>query len=396
MGLLLKHATLIDGVALAPRENTDVWINAGRIQAIGENLPAESGNPVVDCAGRYLLPGLIDCHTHLCFDASPKPVDHLTSESDHITLLKMAQHARQTLERGVTTVRDLGAKNFLDVTLRDAIARGYIPGPRMFVSGPVLTITGGHCFFMGHEADSVDDLRSAVRRNIKAGVDVIKVMATGGRLTPGSSMDRTQYTREELALVVTEAALAGRKVAAHTGGLEGIRRAVDAGAASIEHGSYLDEATMRAMKERGTIWVPTNAPAVRILQNQPSADFPQTYLDAVRATWEARRAATQRGIELGVRLAAGTDAGVPSTAHGGVALEIQIFHELGLPAMPAIWTATRWAAELLGQADMLGTIQVGKLADLILVAENPLDDLTRLNQPQAVIKEGVIVHSAKE
>jgi imidazolonepropionase-like amidohydrolase len=216
-------------------------------------------------------------------------------------------------------------------------------------------------------------------------------MATGGRLTPGSSLDRAQYTREELSVIVNEAALAGRRVAAHTGGLEGIRRAAEAGVTSIEHGSYMDEATMITMKEKGIFWVPTNAPAVRLLQNAPSADFPQAYLDAVCETWNARRAATQRGIELGVRFAAGTDAGVPSTLHGGIALEVKLFHELGMPAMQALWTATRWAAQLLGQADKIGSLEVGKIADMVLVSGNPLDDLDRLSHPEIVIKEGEIV-----
>jgi imidazolonepropionase-like amidohydrolase len=150
------------------------------------------------------------------------------------------------------------------------------------------------------------------------------------------------------------------------------------------------------MKDKGIVWVPTNAPAVRILQNPPSIDFPQAYLDAVRETWHARRAAVKRGIELGMRFAAGTDAGVPSTPHGGIAREVKVFHELGMPAMQALWTATRWAAELLGKSDEIGSLKVGKLADMILVSGNPLDDLDRLSDPEIVIKDGVIVQSKIE
>ncbi|MEW5717328.1 MAG: amidohydrolase family protein [Chloroflexota bacterium] len=396
MGLLLKHANVIDGVAPEPRTDIGVLIEGGWIRALSANLQPERATSVIDCAGRFLLPGLIDCHTHLCFDASAKPVDHLIAESDTTTLLKMVHHARQTLQRGVTTVRDLGAKHLLDIALRDAINAGLVPGPRLFVSGPVITITGGHCHFMGHQVDDVDAIRRAVRQNVQAGVDVIKVMATGGRLTPGSSLNTTQYTTEELSAAVAEATAAGRKVAAHTGGLEGIRRAVAAGVTSIEHGSYVDDATMCVMKEKGIVWIPTNAPAVQIIQNAPSADFSRAYLDAVRETWNARRAATQRGIELGVRFAAGTDAGVPFTEHGGVALEVKLFHELGMPAMHAIWTATRWAAELLGKSDEIGSLKVGKRADLILVSGNPLDDLDRLSDPDIVIQNGAIVHSKIE
>ncbi len=387
MSLLLKNAVLIDGVAPEPHANLDVLIQDGRIRAIDAGLHVPEAR-VVDCRGQYLLPGLIDCHVHLCFDASPSPIDHLVAESDATTLLKMVRHACQTLQRGVTTVRDLGAKGGLDLALRDAIARGWVPGPRMLVSGRVVTITGGHCHFMGYEADTVDEVRRAVRLGVKAGVDLIKVMATGGRLTPGSSIDRSQYTTEELAALVAEASAAGRRVAAHTGGLEGIRRAVAAGVTSVEHGSSMDEPTMLAMKEAGTVWVPTNAPAVRILANSPGPDFPAAYLEAVRETWQARRAAVQRGIELGVRFAAGTDAGVPCMEHGNVAEEVKLFAELGMPRMQALWTATRWAAELLGREHEIGTIAIGKYADLILVPDNPLENLDALCNPSLVIKNG--------
>ncbi len=392
MSLLFQDATLVDGVAPEPRAHLDVLVQQDRIRAIGTDL-SDPDARALDGTGCYLLPGLIDCHVHLCFDASPKPVDHLNAESDPTTLLKMVRHANQTLRRGVTTVRDLGAKNGLDLALRDAIARGWVAGPRMLVSGRVITITGGHCYFMGYEVDNLDEIRRAVRMGVKAGVDLIKVMATGGRLTPGSSLDRAQFSEEELRAVVAEAQMAGRRVAAHTGGLEGIRRSVAAGVTSVEHGSSMDEATMLAMKQKGTFWVPTNAPAVRVLSNLPGADFPPTYLDAVRATFALRRAATQRGIELGVRFGAGTDAGVPSTEHGGVALEVKLFAELGMPPMHAIWTATCWAAELLGLEREVGTVEVGKRADLILLSENPMDNWDALAHPELVVQNGQIVYS---
>ncbi len=375
-----------------PRTHLDVLVQDGYIHAIGPRLEAADA-VVIDGTQRFLLPGLIDCHVHLCFDASPKPVEHLLSESWPTTLLKMVRHARQTVERGVTTVRDLGAKNELVIPLRDAIAQGIVAGPRLLVSGQVITITGGHCHFFGHEADSPDSIRRAVRENVKAGVDVVKVMATGGRLTPGSSLDRTQYTIDELRTVVAEASAAGRRVAAHTGGLEGIRRSVAAGVTSIEHGPSMDEPTMLELKAKGIFWVPTNVPAPLILRNSPGPDYPQTYLDAVRTTWETRRAATRRGIEIGVRLAAGTDAGIPNMEHGAVALEVKLFAELGMPPMHALWTATRWAAEVLGKENEIGSIELGKRADLILLPDDPLDDLRRLGDPDLVVKDGRVVFS---
>jgi imidazolonepropionase-like amidohydrolase len=392
MSLLFKDCMLIDGMSEEPRIGTDVRVQHGHICEVGPNLSREEQDvQVVDCAGRCLLPGLIDCHVHLCFDGSANPVAQLESESEATTLLRMAHNARQTLFRGVTTVRDLGSRGFLDTALRDAIERGWILGPRIVASGPVITIPGGHGSWIGIEVEGQEAIREAVRQHISAGVDVIKVMATGGRLTPGSQMNEPQFSLGELQVIMEGCRGTGVRVAAHAPGLAGVEQAIEIGVASIEHGSSIDESAMMDMKGKHIFWVPTITPAHVLLETPASESLSQEYLTGVRRRWCARRDALQRGIELGIPLAAGTDAGVTCVGHGRVAWEVRLFGELGLSPMEAVWTATRWAAELLGKEKEIGTIECGKLADLILVPGDPIEDLRVLEKPNCVVKEGKIV-----
>ncbi len=392
MSLLLKDARLIDGISLEAHEHVDVWIQDGYIREMGPKLSQRGKDAqIIDCALHCLLPGLIDCHVHLCLDGSTQSVENLTSETEATTLLKMVHHARQTLRRGVTTVRDLGSKGFLSLALRDAVERGWIPGPRIVASGPVITTPGGHGHFIGIEAKGEEATRRATRQNVQASVDVIKVMATGGRLTPGSKLDEPQFSDDELRVIVEECKGHGLKVATHALGLAGIRQVIPLGVTSIEHGSYMDEEAMVSMKEKDICWVPTNIPAKVLLEGPASTNFAPAELEGAWRNWRARRPAVQRGIELGVPFAAGSDAGVTCMEHGRVAWEVELFAELGMSPMEAIWTATRRAAELLDKGNEIGTIEPGKLADLILVPGDPIQDLRVLSHPMCVIKEGKIV-----
>jgi len=389
--IIIRNARLIDGLSPAPREGVDLLLCEGRIAAIGAKLAAPGGSREIDAAGCTVLPGLIDAHVHLAFDGSLDPVGHLLAESPYTTLLKAAANAAQSLRRGVTTVRDLGGPGGLILALREAVRQGIIMGPRILAAGQVITTTGGHCHFMGHQADDLPAVRRAARCEIEQGVDLLKVMATGGSLTPGSPADAIQFGRAEIAAAVDEARARGLRVAAHANALGGLRHAVDAGVTSIEHGSYADRETLERMRELGTFWVPTMAPA-RIILEGPGAGLipPERSASAVK-NWRARRRAVTEGIRLGVRLAAGTDAGVTITQHGLVALEVETFAALGLPPMQAIWTATRWAAELLGLEAEVGTLAEGRAADLILVRGDPLQDLSLLRQPAQVIQAGAVV-----
>lgn len=395
MTILIKNCRIIDGISDESQGPMDVLVEGRTICSLGENLEPSTDATVIDASDHTLLPGLIDTHVHMIFDASCDPVGHLLGESLYTSLLKGVRNAAVALQRGVTTVRDLGGNAGLPYALRDAVRAGNVPGPRILSSGEVITTTGGHCHFMGHEADDPLGVLRAARLEMKAGADVIKVMATGGSLTPGSSVDLTQFSFNDIQPAVREAHSHGLRVAAHANGLEGISNAVRAGVDSIEHGTYIDHDVMARMRDQGTWWVPTMTPALVILDDRNSALVSTERKASVTRNWNARRNAVVEGIRRGLRFASGTDAGVTLTEHGLVSMEIETFHALGMPPMQSIWTATRWAAELLGIESEVGTIASGMLADMILVEGDPLRDLSRLRAPETVIQWGRIVHSTR-
>ena len=352
---------------------------AGRAQALPEEY---GGLPRTDYPGATILPGLIDSHVHLGFDGGPDPAARMRAETDEQQLVLMLRNARDLLGVGVTTARDLGARSFLGVVVRDAIASGLARGPRLVVAGPPVTVTGGHCWFMGGEADSEDDLRRIVRTHHKHGADLIKVMATGGFMTSGSAPWYAQFTTEQLAVIVAEASRVDQPVAAHAHGLEGIRRAVAAGMTTIEHCSWVTETNERffdeplaaEIAERGIVVCPTinvNAPYVTELTGI-------TVGENVRRMWEA-----------GVRIIAGTDAGIDNTPHhqyaGGLAAMVSL---LGFSPADVIAMATTEAAAALGLGAVTGRLAPGYEADLIVVDGDPLADIAALGRLRRVVARG--------
>jgi imidazolonepropionase-like amidohydrolase len=352
---------------------------AGRAQALPEEY---GGLPRTDYPGATILPGLIDSHVHLGFDGGPDPAARMRAETDEQQLVLMLRNARDLLGVGVTTARDLGARSFLGVVVRDAIASGLARGPRLVVAGPPVTVTGGHCWFMGGEADSEDDLRRIVRTHHKHGADLIKVMATGGFMTSGSAPWYAQFTTEQLAVIVAEASRVDKPVAAHAHGLEGIRRAVAAGVTTIEHCSWVTETNERffdeplaaEIAERGIVVCPTinvNAPYVTELTGI-------TVGENVRRMWEA-----------GVRIIAGTDAGIDNTPHhqyaGGLAAMVSL---LGFSPADVIAMASTEAAAALGLGAVTGRLAPGYEADLIVVDGDPLADIAALGRLRRVVARG--------
>jgi imidazolonepropionase-like amidohydrolase len=300
--VIIGSETVADG-AVVLGDRLVSW--AGRAQALPEEY---AGLPRTDYPGATIVPGLIDSHVHLGFDGGPDPAARMRAETDEQQLVLMLRNARDLLGVGVTTARDLGARSFLGVVVRDAIASGLARGPRLVVAGPPVTVTGGHCWFMGGEADSEDDLRRIVRTHHKHGADLIKVMSTGGFMTEGSAPWYAQFTSAQLAVIVEEAARVDKPVAAHAHGIEGIRRAVDAGVTTLEHCSFVTETNERrfdeplaaTIAERGIFVCPTinaNAPYVAELTGI-------TVGEHVMAMHQ-----------MGVRIIAGTDAGVDNTPH---------------------------------------------------------------------------------
>jgi imidazolonepropionase-like amidohydrolase len=403
--LLLRNARVIDGSGKSPRTGVDVLIVGGRFTQIGAGLAAPAGARTIDLAGRTALPGLIDAHVHMGSDPQTSHADGVTRQvtsTDADAALRGAANARATLLAGFTTVRNVGG-GLADRSLRDAIARGLVPGPRMLVAVHSIGMTGGHCddgnglrpdvfggppdFTVGI-ADGPDELRKAVRHQIKLGADVIKICATGGVLSQGDGVGAPQLTREEMQAVVDEAVRADRKVAAHAHGAEGIKEAVLAGVHSIEHGSVLEPDTIALMKRRGTFLVPTVAVGQYVEAAGKSGKLsPESAAKALEIAPKMRESVV-KAHKAGVKIAFGTDAGV--FAHGTNAREFVTLVGLGIPAMDTIVAATRNAAELLGLRE-LGEIKVGFIADLVVVDGDPLTDIATLERPTMVVQGGHVV-----
>ncbi len=374
-------------------------IEDGKIVSAGSaaetKIPADATR--IDLPSTTILPGLIDAHTHLTME--PKfGYDRLAISAPREALIG-AKNARVTLLAGFTTVRNVGARDFTDVALRDAINAGDVPGPRMLVSGPALSITGGHCDnnmlpFEYHAtsdgvADGIAEVQHKVRENIKYGADLIKVCATGGVLSLGDNPQHSQYTLEEMKAIVADAHRLGRKVAAHAHGAEGIRWAAEAGVDSIEHGSYIDDAGITAMKEHGTYLVPTLYLGDWMIDNAGLTHLPPPLLAKAKEVIPAARKNIAHAFAGGVKVAFGTDAAV--YPHGLNAHEFAVMVKLGLTPLQAIQAATVNAADLLGWSGKVGTLEPGAWADIVAVDGDPVKDVTMLERVKFVMKGGEVV-----
>ncbi|MBW2128799.1 MAG: amidohydrolase family protein [Deltaproteobacteria bacterium] len=331
------------------------------------------------------MPGFIDCHVHLCLDAGPDPVGSCLTDPLPIIVLKAADAARRTLMAGVTTVRDLGGKAGIDIQIKRAITSGLIQGPRMLVSGQMICMTGGHGWQVGREADGPDEVRKAAREQIKSGADIVKLMATGGVMTEGVEPGSPQLSEEELRAGVREAHKAGKKTATHAMGTEGILNALRAGIDSIEHGVYLDEEALTIMAERNVPFIPTVSALYNIETKGTEAGIPDFAVEKTLKVKPHHLQSVRMAREAGVSIAMGTDAGTPFNRHGENLGELERLVEYGFSPMEAIEAGTRVAAGVLGLDDILGTIEEGKLADLIVVEGNPLEDVSILRQREALV-----------
>lgn len=392
MATVLRNGTIIVGNGSVIKKGAIV-VEGSSIAYVGsaQRMPISKKDTVIDLGGKTLLPGLIDCHVHLCLDGSPDPMTRLLGESLPMVTLKMARHARLTLEAGVTTIRDLGGRDYVDIAIRDGIATGLIPGPRMLCSGRAICMTGGHGWQFGREADGVDGVREAVREQLRAGVDVVKLMATGGILTKGVEPGSTQYSLEELMAGVEEAKKAGRRTATHAQGTEGIKNAIWAGIDSIEHGIFLDEEAVELMKERNVYFIPTlNAP-YQIVKAGTKKGVPAFAVEKSKAVVSAHLESVRRAHKAAIPIAMGTDAGTPFNRHGENVMELELLTRVGMTPMEAIMAGTKVASEVLGLEKWLGTLESGKRADLIVVDGDPLEDIALLQDKErmkAVMKEG--------
>jgi len=393
MNLLLQDVHIIDDRGeISGRQNVE--IRQGRIHAVlPASQPSEKSDlQVVDGKGAYLLPGLIDLHVHLVWDGSRDPIERLRKERLKDTLLRAVGHARQTLEAGITAVRDLGSVDDLAIDLAEAVERGHISGPRIFASGRTIIMTGGHDPFWGIMVDGPEEVLKATRRQIYRGARVIKTSATGGvygRAERETVLDE-ELSYEEIRVLVEEAHKRGVPVAAHAIGQKGISNAVAAGVDTIEHGHQLTYLLATELAARNGALVPTLF-VYRQIAEQPG--IPEYAKAKARTIVGDHRQAVQLARTAGLRIGAGTDAGSPLTPHGSLIDELLALVDAGLPPLDALKSATYDAALILGMGSQLGRIEPGFLADLILVPENPLEDLRRLRSVSSVWKEGHLVFS---
>lgn len=395
MATYFANVTIFDGRALKTKagalvaNGTIAWVGA-HARAPREARAAHE----VDGAGKTLTPGLIDCHVHLCFDGSADFAGEAREmTNDAVATVKAVRNAARNLEHGVTTVRDLGAPGAVSIEVARAVERRVIPGPRILAAGRALTITGGHGHNIGlaREVDGPDGVRKAVREEIRAGARVIKVIATGGVLTPGITADFTAFTPEELEAAVDEAHKWERTVAAHAIGPAGIVHAVKAGVDSVEHGSMLTTEGARLMKERGTFLVPTIS-AIRGMVDHPD-EVPAYAVEKASALAGEARDAFRRALRSGVHLACGTDAGTPFNPHGNAPFEIVRMVEWGMTTLRAMQAATSAAAQLLRLPDV-GTVEAGNAADLVLYDANPIEQIESVLKPAMVMRAGEVASEA--
>lgn len=402
----IRAGRLFDGTSDNLRQNVVIVVLGDRIQSVASAQTAQipSGATVIDLSHETVLPGLIDCHTHLAFRADRYDEIYRFKDTPFSHAFAAVVHARKTLEAGFTSVRDVGSPPFLAVDLRNSINEGLIPGPRIVASGPPISITGGHGDLNNYSpqtrvsmfpeerdfsiADGVDQVRHVVRAQVKYGVDVIKILATGGVLSKGDSPGAAQFTPEELKAAAEEAHMAGRKIAAHAHGTQGIKNAILAGIDSIEHASLIDDEGIRLAKEHGTYLVMDIYNDDYILGKAIEFGLPKENVEKEKMVGRLQRENFERAVKAGAKMAFGTDAGV--YPHGDNARQFFYMVKFGMTPAQAIRAATSNAADLIGRAKDVGTIEQGKYADIIAVSADPLRDVRALENVGFVMKGGVV------
>jgi imidazolonepropionase-like amidohydrolase len=402
----IRAGHLFDGTGDKTRDNMVIVVVGDRIQSVApaNSVTIPAGATVMDLSHATVLPGLIDCHTHLGARADRYDEINNFKNTPFQSAFAATVNARKTLDAGFTSVRDVGSLPFLAVDLRNSINEGLIPGPRIVASGPGISITGGHGDLNNFSpqtrvsmfpeerdfqiADGVDQIRHVVRAQVKYGVDVIKILATGGVLSKGDSPGAPQFTPEELKAAADEAHMAGRKIAAHAHGTQGIKNAILAGIDSIEHASLIDDEGIRMAKEHGTYLVMDIYNDDYILGKAIEFGLPQENVEKEKKIGKLQRENFERAVKGGAKMAFGTDAGV--YPHGDNAKQFFYMVKFGMTPAQAIRAATSSAADLIGRAKDVGTLEAGKFADVIAVTEDPLQNVRALENVGFVMKGGVV------
>lgn len=384
--MILRAGILYDGTLDSPRRNVDIVIDGEKISQIRNAV--EGG--LVDGSAACITPGMVNAHVHLIASGEPNTMNAIALMNQNQQMLAAVTNAVKSLRAGVTTVRDLGSTLGIAQALRDAIELGSVPGPRMRAAGRALCMTGGHGWFVGRQVDGPWDARKAVREELFAGADCIKVIATGGVLTKGAVPANAQLLPEELEAAISEAHRHGLRVASHAIGTEGIKNALRAGIDSVEHGHMLDDEAIELFKERDVYLVPTLAAPACILEHVNEGEQPPWVIEKAERINEALQRNISRAYEAGVKIAGGSDAGTPYNHHDNYAYEVELMHRLlGMTPQKALHAATAVAAELIGLHK--GTLAPGEPADLILLDRDVAEDIRTLRRPRRVIKAGKTV-----
>jgi imidazolonepropionase-like amidohydrolase len=396
---VMRVHQLIDGTGADPVRDVVVVLDGDRIASVTSGGAIPSGATVIYDGPGTLLPGLIDAHVHLTFDGSPDPVATMKAEDDPILLVRAAGNAQRALRAGITTIREVGAKNDVIFTLKQAINSGLITGPHLLVAGRPLTSVKGHCWFMNGECASEDELLTLMHRQIDLGADLTKVMASGGGMTVESNVREPQFTAAELTRLVRESHGRGRHVSSHCHATASIVNSIEAGVDTIEHcswltyeGSDIDDAILADLIARGIVVVPTLAPIAAALASGRMSSVAGTLTP--EAFFEHRLNNVRRMRAAGVPMIVGSDGGVNDLAHDAGIDEIILMTRVGFTPVEALHAATGHSARVIGIGDVAGTVAAGQRADLVVVAGDPATDITAIRDVEVVIKSGVVVHRA--
>ena len=386
---LYRGFTLINGTGETPIENAYFIVEEKRVLKVGNaaDMDNHGDMKVVDLTGKTVMPGLINSHVHINMEPVGNPF--ASNDSDAKIAFRTAANLKKHLYAGTTFFRDLGGNRFIDIEARDAVNSGLLEGPEFLAAGQCICMTGGHGWSAGgREADGPDEVRKAAREQLRAGADLIKVMATGGVMTKGVEPGSPQLSEEEMRAAIEEAHNVGKKTATHAQGTVGIKNAVRAGIDSVEHAIFLDDKLIEMMVERGTYIVPTLAAVDFIVKNGTEAGIPEYAVRKAKYVQEAHKESVKKAYEAGVKIAIGTDSGTPFNLHGSAPYEVKLLKECCMTPMDALVAATKGSADCLGILENYGTLEEGKFADFLVLDENPLDNLDTLFNINSVYKLG--------
>ena len=386
--MLLRNLNLIDGDGKSLGMG-DIRITDGIIAAIGAGLPADTNEALLDLSGKTALPGYFNMHTHICMDCSPDPHATLARQSIAELAVAAAQRAERALMGGVTTIRDAGGAHHVDLAIKRMIDEGVIRGPYTHAAGRAVCMTGGHGHWFGREADGPDELRKATREQLKAGASVVKLIATGGIMTEGTQPGATQLTEVEMRAAVEEAHKAGRKTFAHVEGAEGMLNCIRAGIDCIEHGYWMTDEAVDLMLEKGTAYTPTLTADVRLLEHGVEAGIPQYVIDKLAPIIEVLYDSFALAVKAGLPITCGTDAGTALNPIEDVPAEFELMVKHGMTPQRALAT-TGISAEVMGLTDR-GYLREGKLADMVILAGDPLENISNTWKVEMVFKAGARV-----